>query len=324
MNCSYRILKDVHIGLRVRKTKDKKTVPFKNDPMTNVKLVSWNDQGFELAHPDLPKNIWVDFYQLPLDKIQMEYGVIKNPITFVEEIRNGGSMVLVRADTLDYMEMLHDKKEKEEAKTYGVRELVPGDRTISAICKEGNVMVYLGTFSVANMSTKHNYGYGYSRSAIYYKYIDETPERAFFAYEMPNGEYKISDYPLSNKVVKEVYRCDDKGTARTNPLFLNEDDNMQHIRNIMYTTKYSNTKYPLEKRDEIAEMYKESGVKFTNDSWIRYAHIQKGKTDIRKNAVEFIKEHLDVQIYSGKNEDKGNIFETYEEMSGQYNKDYRR
>jgi hypothetical protein len=71
-------------------------------------------------------------------------------------------------------------------------------------------------------------------------------------------------------------------------------------------------------------MYKESGLKFTNDSWIRYAHIQKGKTDIRKNAVEFIKENLDVQIYTGKNEDKGNIFETYEEMSKQYNKDYRR
>ena len=115
MNCNYRILKDVHIGLRVRKTKDKNTVPFKNDPMTGVKIISWSQLGFQLSHPDLPKDIWVDFHQLPLDKIQLEYGVIKNPITFVEQVMVGGSMVLVRADTLDYMEMLHDKKEKEDA-----------------------------------------------------------------------------------------------------------------------------------------------------------------------------------------------------------------
>ncbi len=322
MNCSYRILKDVHIGLRVRKTKDKKTVPFKNEPMTDVKLVSWNDQGFELAHPDLPKNIWVDFYQLPLDKIQMEYGVIKNPITFVEEIREGGSMVLVRADTLDYMEMLHDKKEKEEAKTYGIRELIPGDRTISAICKEGHIMVYLGTFSIARMETKHNYGYGRSSNTTY-MYIDETPERAFFAYEMPDGIYKVSDYAVSNKVVKEVYRCDDKGSARTNPLFLNEDENMEHIRNMMYTSRYSNTKYPKEKRAEITEQYKTGSIKLSNDNYIRYAHIQQGKTDIRKNAVEFIKEHLDVEIYSNKQESKDRIFETMAEMLQQYNKNHR-
>ena len=321
MNCSYRILKDVHIGLRVRKTKDKKTVPFKNEPMTDVKLVSWNDQGFELAHPDLPKNIWVDFYQLPLDKIQMEYGVIKNPITFVEEIREGGSMVLVRADTLDYMEMLHDKKEKEEAKTYGIRELIPGDRTISAICKEGHVMVYLGIFSIARLGTKHNYSYG--RTNTTYMYIDETPERAFFAYEMPNGVYKISDYAVSNKVVKEVYRCDDKGSERTNPLFLNEDENMEHIQNLMYTTRYSNTKYPKEKRAEVEEQYKTGPIKLSNDNSIRYAHIQKGKTDIRKNAIEFIKEHLDVEIYSNKPESKDRIFETVGEMMQQYNKNYR-
>jgi len=321
MNCSYRILKDVHIGLRVRKTKDKKTVPFKNDPMTDVKLVSWNDQGFELAHPDLPKNIWVDFYQLPLDKIQMEYGVIKNPITFVEEIREGGSMVLVRADTLDYMEMLHDKKEKEEAKTYGIRELIPGDRTISAICKEGHTMVYLGTFSIARLGTKYNYGYG--RNTTTYMYIDETPERAFFAYEMPNGVYKISDYAVSNKVVKEVYRCDDKGSVRTNPLFLNEEENMEHIRDMMYTTRYSNTKYPKEKRALVEEQYKTGPIKLSNDNYIRYAHIQKGKNDIRKNAIEYIKENLDVEIYSNKPESKDRIFETMAEMMTQYNKNYR-
>lgn len=319
MNCSYRILKDVHIGLRVRKTKDKKTVPFKNDPMTGVKIEKWNDQGFELAHPDLPKNIWVDFYQLPLDKLQLEYGVIKNPITFVEEIRNGGSMVLVRADTLDYMEMLHDKKDKEEAKTYGVKQLTPGDRVISAICKEGNVMVYLGTFAVANLETKTRYNYGYSRNSTTYMCIGDTPERAFFAYEIPDDTYKLSDYPLSNKVVKEVYRCDEKDRGnRLDPRLSDESQNLEFIRDVMYTTRYSTVKYPEARRNEIAEKHSEKGIKFSTDSWIRYAHVQKSKTDIRKNAIEFVKANLRVQIYSGKDEDASKIFETYDEMMSAY------
>lgn len=311
MNCSYRILKDVHIGVRVRKTKDKKTVPFKNDPMTGVRIVRWSDQGFELSHPDLPKNIWVDFYQLPLDKLQLEYGVIKNPITFVEELMQGGSMVLVRADTLDYMEMLHDKKDKDEAKKYSIKELIPGDRVISCLCKDGNVMVYMGKFSVASLSYKNEYGY-YSRDRAMHMYISETPERAFFAYEMPNGEYKISDYPLTNKTVKEVYRCDDKGSERTSSPFLDEDKNLEYIRNEVYTSRYSSVKYDSETRASIAS---NSEIKFI-DGWIRYAHIQKGKTEVRKNAIQYINDHenLIIQIYSGKTEPKSRIFESYEEL----------
>lgn len=321
MNCSYRILKDVHIGLRVRKTKDKTTVPFKNDPMTGVKIESWNDQGFQLSHADLPKKIWVDFYQLPLDKIQLEYGVIKNPITFVEEIMQGGSMVLVRADTLDYMEMLHDKKEKEEAKTYSVRQLTPGDRVISAVCKQGNVMVYLGTFNIATLSTKHQYGYGYSRNTVHLKYIDETPERAFFAYEMPNGKYKLDDYPISNKIVKENYLASDKGQGeRVDPQFTNTEVNIELIRNLMYTTKYSNCKLPDELRAEVQERL----TKYEISGYNRYAHIQKGKVDIRKNAVQYIKDNLNIEIYSNQKETLDNLFESYEEMNEQWNKNYRR
>jgi len=321
MNCSYRILKDVHIGLRVRKTKDKTTVPFKNDPMTGVKIERWNDQGFQLSHPDLPKNIWVDFYQLPLDKIQLEYGVIKNPITFVEEIMQGGSMVLVRADTLDYAEMLHDKKEKEEAKTYSVRQLTPGDRVISAICKQGNVMIYLGTFNIATLSTKHQYGYGWNRNTIHLKYIDETPERAFFAYEMPNGKYRVDDYPLSNKVVKENYLASDKDQGeRVNPQFTDTNTNMELLRNLMYTSRYSNCKLPTESREAI----KESIAKFEIAGYNRYAHIQKGKVDIRKNAVQYIKDNLDIEIYTNQKETLDNLFESYEEMQEQWNKNNRR
>jgi hypothetical protein len=289
--------------------------------MTGVKIERWNDQGFQLSHPDLPKNIWVDFYQLPLDKIQLEYGIIKNPITFVEEIMQGGSMVLVRADTLDYAEMLHDKKEKEEAKTYSVRQLTPGDRVISAICKQGNVMVYLGTFSVATMATKSQYSYGWSRNTTHLKYIDETPERAFFAYEMPNGKYRVDDYPLSNKVVKENYLASDKDRGeRVNPQFTNIDSNMQLIRNLIYTCRYGNCKYPTERREEV----RESIANFEMAGYNRYAHIQQGKTDIRKNSIQYIKDNLAIEIYTNQKETFDNLFESYEEMQEQWNKNNRR
>lgn len=323
MNCNYRILKDVHIGLRVRKTKDKNTVPFKNDPMTGVKIEKWNDQGFLLSHVDLPKNIWVDFHQLPLDKIQLEYGIIKNPITFVEEIMQFGSMVLVRADTLDYMEMLHDKKDKDEATTYSVRQLKPGDRVISAICKEGNVMVYLGLFNIANLQTKHQYGYGYRNTTIH-KYIGEIPERAFFAYEMPNGKYKITDYPIQNKVVKENYLASDKGRGnRLDPKFTNEETNLQTLRDMMFTvSRYSTCKYI--NSEEAKERLKSLEIELDYSGYNTYAHIQKGKVDIRKNAIQYIKENLSVEVYSGKAESTNDIYETYEDMQEQWNKNNRR
>lgn len=286
MNCSYRILKDVHIGLRVRKTKDKTTVPFKNDPMTGVKIERWNDQGFQLSHPDLPKNIWVDFYQLPLDKIQLEYGIIKNPITFVEEIMQGGSMVLVRADTLDYMEMLHDKKDKEEATTYSVRQLKPGDRVISAICKQGNVMVYLGTFNIATYSYKSSYSYGWRSSTQYFYYINETPERAFFAYEDANGKYSIKSYPIQNKVVKENYLASDKGRGnRLDPQFTDESANMQMILDLALTSKYRANYADPEKLKEVREKY----ANMTYSDYDSTVFIQKGKVNIRENAIAFIK-----------------------------------
>ena len=311
MNCSYRILKDVHIGVRVRKTKDKTTVPFKNEPMTNVKLVTWNDQGFQLSHPDLPKNIWVDFYQLPLDKLQMEYGVIKNPITFVEEIRVGGSMVLVRADTLDYMEMLHDKKDKDEAKKYAIKELIPGDRVISCLCKQGNVMVYLGTFSIATIKRQRHYGYGYRGDNREYSTIDVTPERAFFAYEMPNGKYQINAYPITNKTVLEMYRCDDKGTHRTNEEFTSLETNLEIIQNKMYSGKYS---YRVQHIDE-SEKKKYPNIEVSISYRDYPVYIQYGKENVRKNAFEYLKGADHLQGY-----DKSRLYETEEEFKNAYSR----
>ena len=285
MNCNYRILKDVHIGQRVRKTKDKTTVPFKNDPMTDVKIMNWNQLGFQLSHPDLPKDIWVDFHQLPLDTIQLEYGVIKNPITFVEQVMVGGSMVLVRADTLDYMEMLYDKKDKEDATMYGVKALTPGDRVISAICKHGNVMVYLGTFNIATYAYSRNYGYRNSNGQTFY-YVNETPERAFFAYEDPDGTYNIKSYPIQNKIVKENYLASDKDKGdKVDPQFTDESKNLQMVLDLALARKYE-AKYSSEKIDEIKKQFS----KMEYNEYAPICFMQKGKNNIRENAVNFIKE----------------------------------
>lgn len=286
MNCNYRILKDVHIGVRVRKTKDKNTVPFKNDPMTGVKIISWNQLGFQLSHPDLPKDIWVDFHQLPLDTIQLEYGVIKNPITFVEQVMVGGSMVLVRADTLDYMEMIIDKKDKEDATLHGVRELTPGDRVISAICKHGNVMVYLGTFNIATYAYSRSYSYNYRSNGVIVYYVNETPERAFFAYEDPDGTYNIKSYPIQNKIVKENYLAHDKGKGdKVDPRFTDESKNLQMVLDLTLARKYE-AKYSSEKIDEVKKQY--SKMKYGEYDPICF--MQKGKTNIRENAVNFVLE----------------------------------
>lgn len=294
MNCNYRILNDVHIGVRVRKTKDKTTVPFKNHPMTGIRIKEWNQLGFKLSHPDLPKDIWVDFWQLPLDTIQLEYGVIKNPITFVEQVMAGGSMVLVRADTLDYMEMLHDKKDKDEAATYGVRDLTPGDRVISAICKDGNVAVYLGTFNIARYSWISNYGYGYRATTERFYHIDETPERAFFAYENPNGGYMVKSYPPQNKVVKENYLAVDKGKGnRVDPRFSDEAANQAMILALGLTKDRTLLQQEPDQVAQIQATYPR--IEYSGDSLL--CHIQKSKVDIRQNAVNQIAQVSKEQVH---------------------------
>jgi len=231
MNCSYRILKNVNIGLRVRKTADKSTVPFKNDPLTGIKIESWTNQGFELSHPDLPKKVWLDFNQLPLNQLNIEMGIIKNPLTFVESIIGGGgttSMVLIRADTFDYLELVDDKKAKDEAAKYKPSDLKIGDQVISCLCRQGNMMVYLGKFIPVNFARPYNYGYR-NQNQERKAYIESTPERYYFAYPQPNGTYTIKDYPLTNKTVVELYMASDKGKSIEETRFNDYETNHQMI-----------------------------------------------------------------------------------------------
>lgn len=312
MNCSYRILKDIHIGVGVRKTSGKGTVPFKNDPITDAKLVKWSDQGFQLRHPDLPRDIWVDFWQLPLDKLDLVNGVIKNPITFVEEIRRNGGMVFLRADSLDYMEMLHDKKVKEETPRYAVKDLTPGDRVISCLCKDGNVMVYLGTFGIATLKQHRNYGYGYNLDARQYSCIDSTPERAFFAYEQPNGKFQINGYPLTNKTVLEVYQCKDKGSRGVDESFMSVENNLDIIKNKMYTSRYAYyVKFNDSLQGEAKNLYPNIDLSINYKDWPIY--IQENKDNIRNNAFNYLKHAEDLKGY-----DKSYLYETEEEFRNAY------
>jgi hypothetical protein len=303
MNCSYRILESVHIGLRVRKTKDKKTIPYNNQPISDVYIKQWNDQGFRLQHEAFPtkdNTIWLDFGQLPLNGLNIEMGYIKNPIVFVEAIASYGgatSMVLLRADTFDYLELLDDKKFKEEKVLISPRALVPGDRVISAICKQSLEMVFLGIFNVAQISYEYNYGYRYGNNHQKAYYINNTPERAFFAYPQANGSYSIQSYPISNKVVKEVYR------VKNNPidgLFLNEKDNMDFLQaratvNSYYITAMTELPEP--------ERFKPHLIK--TETYSSDIYYQKGSKDIRENAVMWAFEKYNIN--------NGKLFKTRQE-----------
>ena len=233
MNCSYRILKDVHIGLRVRKTKDKTTVPYKNEPITDAYIEDWNDQGFRLKHEAFTttnNTIWLDFGQLPLNKLNIEMGYIKNPIVFVEQILSYGgstSMVFLRADTFDYLELLEDHKYKVESEKLKPTQLKPGDQVISAICRESLPMIFLGRFRYA--TERQHYVYGRGHQYV----VDEAPEHAFFAYPQANGGYNIESYPMSNKKIIELYRAEDKGKSFEETAFNDFETNKKLLQAVL-------------------------------------------------------------------------------------------
>jgi hypothetical protein len=238
MNCSYRILKDVHIGVRVRKTKDKTTVPYKNEPITDAYIEDWNDQGFTLKHEAFTttnNTIWLDFSQLPLNKLVIQMGFIKNPIVFVEQILSYGgstSMVLLRADTFDYLELLEDHKYKVESEKLKPTQLKPGDQVISAICRESLPMIFLGRFRYATERQKYVYNRGRGTN---YEFVvdDEAPEHAFFAYPQTDGGYNVESYPMTNKKIVELYRAEDKGKSFEENCFNDLEKNKNLLQSVL-------------------------------------------------------------------------------------------
>jgi hypothetical protein len=141
--------------------------------------------------------------------------------------------------------------------------------------------------------------------------IDATPERAFFAYEMPNGKYQINAYPITNKTILEMYRCDDKGTHRTNEEFTLAETNLEIIQNKMYAGKYS---YNVQHVDE-SEKKKFPHIEVSFSYRDNPVYIQCGKETIRKNAFEYLKGADHLQGY-----DKARLYETEEEFKNAYSR----
>jgi len=261
MNCSYRILENVHIGLRVRKTKDKTTVAYKNEPITDVYIKDWNDQGFRLQHEAFPtkdNTVWLDFGQLPLNQLSIEMGYIKNSIVFVERLMSGGgttSMVFLRADTFDYLELLEDKKNKEESRILKIKDLKVGDQVISSLCREGNPMIYLGTFITADIKEQYNYRSFHHGGREYSYHLENTPKHAYFAYPQNNGKYHVHAYPLTNKTVKELYSAADRGKSFEETCFNDYEQNRKYIVGLQeikiksekYWNEIFNTEFPISK-----------------------------------------------------------------------------
>lgn len=174
--CSIRSLKKAFIGNSVRMSSDKNTVSFENVPMKGMLIENYNEQGFRISHPSLPKAVWVDFDQLPLTRLQISNGVISDEITFVENIVKH-KMQLIRTLDTEYMDMLYKEKGLDEKKEeiIPISEAIPGQIYIGAQCEEGAEMIYIGTFFTKQMREDYR-----GREKIHY-FQKLSPSRAFFA-----------------------------------------------------------------------------------------------------------------------------------------------
>jgi hypothetical protein len=182
--CSIRSLKRAFIGNGVRMSSDKNTVSFENVPMKGTVIESYNEQGFRISHPALPKAVWVNFEQLPLTRLQINNGVISDEITFVENIVNH-QMQLIRTLDTEYMDMIYKEKALDEKKDeiIPISAAIPGQIYIGAQCEEGTEMIFLGTFFIKSLRTKTSYSSSYYNRRDETKYYFEklSPPRAFFA-----------------------------------------------------------------------------------------------------------------------------------------------
>jgi hypothetical protein len=181
--CSIKLLKNAFVGVGVRMSSGDGTLPFENIPMKGMIIKEYTQLGFKISHPNLPREAWVQFEQLPLTRLTIKNGVIEDEITFVENIVNH-KMQLIRTMDTEYIDLLYDEKELEKKKDI----IIPisaaevGKVYVGAQCEEGNEMVYLGTWYTKSFSNERQYSYFRSR--------DEKPKfwmskasapRAFFA-----------------------------------------------------------------------------------------------------------------------------------------------
>jgi len=196
--CNYKLIENVHIGVGIRMTADKNTLPFKNEPLTNMKIINYGKNGYTLVHEKLPKQIFINWDQVPLLDLTIDKGVIKDELTFVENIVVH-QMELIKTDNSEYLELLEEEKKLKEINKISISQAIPGEIYIGAQCKEGIPMIYLGSFYYKNIIPERDYKQNdlWKRNPNMKFYLDKkSPKHAFFLIETPNN--------LSYKEEKEI------------------------------------------------------------------------------------------------------------------------
>lgn len=233
-SCNYKLLKNTHIGAGIRMTKDKDTIPFANEPMTGMKIEKYNKLGFRISHPNMGKDIWVEFKQLPLTQLTIVNGVIQDEITFVENIV-AHQMELIKTDNPEYQELLKVKEQEKFEEFVTLSNVKPGEVVISALCKEGIAMTYLGTWYTKNAIrfTNSYYLRNNDHNGIYLS--KTSPQRAFFIVDSEDLT------PYETEIVRSMQRGDE-----TWEIFRELRKNKENeLRGLGHKNRYKIIAYPI-------------------------------------------------------------------------------
>jgi len=236
--CSIRSLKNAFIGQRVRMSSDKSTVPFDNIPMKNIEIVNYSSDGFQLKHQNFPKEVWVDFEQLPLTRLSIKNGIIEDELTFVENIVMH-KMQLIKTYDTEYIDMLYAEAQlkKISNKIIKLSNAIPGNFYKSAVCKDAVEMVYLGTFYTKNFIRYANRSYYHD--TVYKNYLNiENPKVAFFAVKTVKNKkefFEIASFASSNKMIKELICLPNDSITEFSDVNLNLQNIFQSYNNVEFS-----------------------------------------------------------------------------------------
>jgi len=193
-SCSIKYLDKAYIGVSVRLTSGKGVVKFDNKPLTDVEITGYSSQGFSIFHKNLPKKFWLDFGQLPLRELIIDNGIIKDEITFVENIIRHETQ-FVKTDTEAYKNAKAEFELDKGLELLPPTKLKPGQKVISAQCKDSIELIFIGNlFSTSiepvypNSKNRDSWRYGSFKRCDYtkkpsWKVCEKDPKvlrRAYF------------------------------------------------------------------------------------------------------------------------------------------------
>ena len=266
MSCGFRINEKAFIGVTIRKTGGKDTVPYKNVPFSNSEIVGYTSDSFQLKHKQFPRNnvIRLDFKQIPLMNLTIVDGVIEDEMVFVEMLvgsqSSGSMMELVKTDSDEYREFAADLAAKNSKEILKLKDLKPGDIVISALCEAGVEIIYLGKMAIYEVI--HG-----SKGRSWEPRDDRGPRilintkktiTPYFAIKRPDGLYDTKTWPISNKAMKEFF-----ATGKIDKNFIDIEKNMIELQ-IQHSVCVSDTM--------INDTFKKSKWRGYNIDEKRYEH----------------------------------------------------